>query len=115
MHLNKNQSAKNLKSFAAKQNTTSNNSVITFDAKVLIKTALVSNQIEDIEIMISFVNSDRLGKLEFFKSDLDPYFYPTQFYPDYDSFSIIDNFLRIEGTHTKNINIGDYEVDIIPL
>lgn len=91
-------------------------SLIVFKATSIITTVNVLKQEEDVEILVRFDTYGKAGELSFTKYDLDPLFYPTIFSPSYDVFTFVDNeFLRIEGSHTRNTNIGKYVIEIYPL
>lgn len=91
------------------------NSLIVFKAKSVITTANIVEQEEDVEILVTFDTYGKAGELSFTKYDLDPLYYPTIFSPTYDVFTFVDNkFLRIEGTHTRNPDIGKYVIEIYP-
>lgn len=105
-----------LKDFIAFHKLKSRSTLIHFHAKVLITTAGVIEQGEEITIMVSFNVFGKTGELSFHDYDLDPNYYPTIFYPDYDDFLHVDKeFLRINGFHSRNAKIGKYIIEIYPL
>lgn len=94
-----------------------NHSNIFFNAMIEIETSKRQVKV-DSEIMISYDDFPSAGKLTILdkENNLNPYEYPTIFYVEYQEFEFINNkFLRITGNHTKNHDIGKYEVLIYPL
>ena len=90
-------------------------SIIHFNALVSINTAKNSITNKRIEVMISFDNFDSYGEVKFLTGDLDPYLYPTVFEAKWNKMEQKTDHLLISDVHTKNSDIGKYEVKIIPL
>lgn len=105
-----------LKDFISDHELKSRSSLIHFYARVFITTAEVTRQEEEITIMVSFNIYGKAGELSFHDYDLDPKYYPTRFYPDYDDFLHEDKeVLKINGFHSRNSSIGKYIIEIHPL
>jgi hypothetical protein len=105
-----------LKNFISIHKLKNRNSLIHFHAKAFISTAQVTKQEEEIAVRVSFNIFGKAGELSFHDDDLDPNFYPTIFYPDYDDFLHIgEEFLEIKGFHSRNASIGKYIIEIYPL
>lgn len=65
--------------------------------------------------MISFDNFDSYGEVKFLTGDLNPYLYPTVFEAKWNKMEHKTDHLLISDVHTKNSDIGKYDVKIIPL
>ena len=107
----------NLRDFVSYFDLMDNHSNIFFDAIINLETSKRDINIKS-EIMVSYDDFPSAGKLTILDKEnyLNPYEYPTIFYIEYQEFEFIDNkFLRITGNHTKNHEIGKYEVLIYPL
>jgi hypothetical protein len=61
------------------------------------------------------IRFDNYGELSFLSGDLDPYLYPTVFEAIYGKMEHKVDHLTIKDNHTRNADIGKYEVKIIPL
>lgn len=110
------ESLDSLRNFVGYFDLMDNHSNIFFNAKIEIETSKRQVKV-DSEIMISYDDFPSAGKLTILdrESLLNPYEYPTIFYVEYQDFTFINNkFLRITGNHTKNPEIGTYEVLIYP-
>ncbi|WP_442264555.1 hypothetical protein ACSIGC_09320 [Tenacibaculum sp. ZS6-P6] len=90
-------------------------SIIHFNALVSINAAKNSVTNERIEVMISFDNYNSYGEVKFLTGDLDPYLFPTVFEAKWNKMEQKTDHLLISDIHTKNSDIGKYEVRITPL
>jgi hypothetical protein len=100
-----------LKDFVEDNDLQNRFSIIRFYCVVSIVT--VQNAVTiSCEAMITFDTFRDEGVLSLMESGLDPYLYPTNFKAKYDDFSIVKNRLVIYGNHTKNHNIGKYEIKV---
>lgn len=105
-----------LKDFVEVHELQDSHSNIIFNALVTITTATSKVKKEEMEVMVNFNVFDKTGQLTILKHKLDPHSYPTQFYPDYSTFTHVDEtYLKIEDTHTRNEKIGKYSVVIFPI
>jgi hypothetical protein len=105
-----------LKDFISVHKLQSRSSLNHFYARVFITTDKVTEQEEEITIMVSFNVFGKAGELTFHNHDLDPKYYPTIFYPNYDDFLHEDKeILKINGFHSGNPLIGKYIIEIHPL
>lgn len=105
-----------LKDFVGVHELQDSHSNIIFDALLTITTATSKIKKEEVEVMVSFNVFDKTGQMSILKHRLDPYSYPTVFYPDYSTFTHVDNsYLKIEDTHTRNEKIGKFIVEIYPI
>lgn len=90
-------------------------SAVYFLALVSITTAKNSIINERLEVMISFDNFKSLGEVKLMTGDLDPYLFPTVFEARWNKMEHKTDHLFISDVHTKNPDIGKYEVKITPL
>lgn len=105
-----------LKDFVRIHDLQDNHSNIHFNASITIITATSKIEKQDMEVMVNFNVFDKTGQLSLLGHNLNPDDYPTIFYPDYGTFTHVDNsYLMIEDTHTRNEKIGKYVVEIYPL
>jgi hypothetical protein len=105
-----------LKSFVARHKLQDHHSIIQFNSIVSLDTEKNSIRNKKIVIMITFNDFDSPGRLFFMRDDLDPYLYSTVFDANWQQMQHIDNeYLLITGNHTKNPDIGEYRVKVIPL
>jgi len=105
-----------LNDFVHAHNLMNRKSVVNFTAIVSIVTAKNKIENKEIEILISFDNFDSYGQVTFLSGNLDPNLFPTVFDGKWQNMKHVDNvYLKISDTHTKNSNIGKYEVKIVPI
>jgi len=105
-----------LKGFVEYHKLTNRNSITQFSALVTIQT--VKNKIikQEMNVGITFDGYENYGTISLLESDINPYLYPTVFYAQWQKMEHIENeFFKITDTHTKNADIGKYEVRILPL
>lgn len=89
---------------------------INFLASINISTAESEIQNEEMEVWIFKDVYNRRGKVALSGSDLNPYEFPEEFFPDFQSMIHIDSrFLQIDGIHKLNPKIGKYSVEIYPI
>lgn len=103
---------KNLREFVEFFDLMDNHSNIFFNARIEIKTLKRQTSLES-EVMINYDHFPSAGKLTILDKErlLNPYEYPTIFYVEYQNFEFINNkYLKISGNHTKNPQIGNYEI-----
>jgi hypothetical protein len=103
-----------LKSFVQEHDLQDRHSVIQFEAIVTIKTAKRRIISDKMKIWIPF---DDGGSVRILASEasLDPHLFPTVFLAQYPKIEHVDHeYLLISDTHTRNAEIGKYEVKIIP-
>lgn len=104
-----------LRDFVELHNLRNRTPIIHFNALVTIKTAKNHITNQRIEVIITFNNFDSYGEVKFLTGDLDPYLYPTDFNAKWQKMKHKTDHLIISDTHTKNNDIGKYEVKITPL
>ncbi|KNB62254.1 hypothetical protein [Chryseobacterium sp. Hurlbut01] len=91
-------------------------SQINFYAYVNIITAESEIKKEEMEVMIYKDVYNRRGKVTLIGNELNPYEFPEEFYPDYQSMKHVNNqYLEIIGNHEQNKKIGNYNVEIYPI
>lgn len=103
-----------LSQFVTKNNLRNKHSIIHFNSIVNIKTAKNKIDFKEMEVMISFDGFDNYGKVTLMDDELDPYLYPTEFNAKWQKMEIDVSILKISGFHKDNVDIGNYEVKIIP-
>lgn len=102
-----------LKKIVEEKHLMNRHSVVDFIALVTIKTAKNKITNQEMRIMISFDDYPTLSILE---NEIDPMLYPTVLNTQWQDFDYVDNeYLNITGFHSKNSNIGNYNIKIIPL
>lgn len=105
-----------LKDFVEQHDLQNRYSVTHFQALLTIRTAENKMINRQVEILISFDNFNSLGQVTIMDSTIDPMLFPTVFEANYQKMEHInEEYLLITDVHTKNAQIGDYEVKIIPL
>ncbi len=91
-------------------------SIIQFNAIVSITTAKNKITNQPMRVMITLDGIYSYGQLTLLESDIDPYLFPTVFEAKWENMKHVDNeYLEISGFHSKNQDIGNYMVKIIPL
>jgi len=105
-----------LKGFVEYHKLTNRNSITQFSALVTIQTAKNKITKQAMNVGVTFDGYENYGTVSLLESDIDPYSYPTVFLALRQKMEHIENdYLKITDTHTKNLNIGKYEVKILPL
>lgn len=105
-----------LKEFIRIHDLQNDRSYINFNALVSIETETRDISKQKMTVRVSFNVSPRAGELTLGDHNLSPYEFPEQFYPDYAKFNHMnESYLKIEGTHNHNPEIGKYVVEIYPL
>lgn len=70
---------------------------------------------QEVEIWVHHQVYNRTAELTFTQHNLDFNYYPTQFFPDFQTFTHVNNsYLEIKGFHSKNPKIGKFVVKIFP-
>lgn len=115
MKTKKEESFENLQDFIYRHKLRDKNSNVIFNANVSIRTE--SNfEKRKMPIIVDFNVYNKLAKITIEDYDLNAYLFPITFFPDSDKITHVDNlYLKIEGTHTKNADIGKYCIEIYPL
>lgn len=105
-----------LKEFVEHHKLTNRKSITQFSALVSIQTAKNKITKQEMNLGVTFDGYENYGTVTLLESDIDPYLYPTVFLAQWQKMEHIENeFLKITDTHTKNPDIGKYEVRILPL
>ncbi|MDM1551807.1 hypothetical protein [Empedobacter falsenii] len=112
----KNINSQQLREFVHQHKLMNRHSIIQFNAIVNISTAKNKLTNQNIRIMVTLDGFDSYGQVTLLENDLDPYLFPTVFEAKWQKMKHIDNkYLEISDVHTKNQDIGKYNVKIIPL
>lgn len=105
-----------LKEFVEHHKLTNRKSITQFSALVTIQTAKNKITKQEMNVGVTFDGYENYGTVTLLESDIDPYLYPTVFLAQWQKMEHIENeFLKVTDTHTKNPNIGKYEIRIFPL
>lgn len=108
-------SLRELKDFIEKHNLRDNYSNVHFRALADIEAQEKQIYKEELKVLVNEQVYNRAAELMFTQHNLDHKFYPLQFFPDFQTFTHVNNsYLKIEGTHTHNPKIGKYVVKIFP-
>jgi hypothetical protein len=105
-----------IRDFVEVHNLMNRHSLVYFEALVSITTIKHIIRNEKMEVGITFDDVFSMADLNLLVSHLNPHLYPTNFIAKYQNFMHINNeYLLIEDVHTRNPDIGKYEVKITPL
>lgn len=108
-------SLRELNDFIQKHDLKDNYSSVHFSALIDLETSQQHAYKVEVEIRVFTGIYNRTAELTFTKHNLDFEYYPTQFFPDFQTFTHVNNsYLQIEGIHTNNQKIGKYLVKIFP-